>query len=262
MGIGRDKKAEAAGLNRRARPPGIPIAPLVGYVALVTAGGAAALWFAGWPSPAPGLLALFFWLLANLLCEVLWLPTPSGRGYLSMGTASNFATLLILPVGPAVAVCALAGALADLVFRRRRWYQVLFNMGQCAVAVATASHVFTALGGAPNGHETIVSPLNAVPLLAAAVAFFLANTWLVAGVVSIHRGRPLVEIWRTQFAFNFALLGTAVLLLLGYFCAILFLTWGYASAFVAAATAYFVRDAYSRFVREVEGGPDALSAAP
>jgi hypothetical protein len=262
MGIGSEIRAEGAAPKSHAGPQGNAIAPLVGYVALVVAGGAAALWSAGWPNPAPELLALLFWLLANVLCEILWLPTPSGRGYLSMGTASNFATLLLLPVGPAAAVSALAGAFADVVFRRRRWYQVLFNMGQCAVAVAAASHVFAALGGARDGPDALVSPLNAAPLLAAALTFFLANTWLVAGVVSIHQSRAFVEVWRTQYAFNFALLGTAVLLLLGYFFAILFLTWGYASAFVAAATAYFVRDAYSRFVREMDGGPDALSAAP
>jgi hypothetical protein len=231
-------------------------------VALVVAGGAAAVWSAGWPVPAPILPALLFWLLANLLCEILWLPAPSGRGYLSMGTASNFATLLLLPVVPAIAVCALAGAFADLVFRHRRWYQALFNMGQCAIAVAAASHVFSSLGGSSSGDDALVSPLNAAPLFAAALTFFLANTWLVAGVVSIQRGREFVEVWRTQFAFNFALLGTAVLLLLGYFFAILFLTWGYASAFVAAATAYFVRDAYSRFVREVDGGTGAVGTAP
>jgi len=244
------------------RPAGNPIAPLVGYVTLVVAGGAAAIWSSGWPSPGPDLLALLFWLLANLLCEILWLPTPSGRGYLSMGTASNFATLLILPAAPAIAACAAAGAFADLAFRRRRWYQAVFNMGQCSIAVAAASHVFGALGGERGSPDAIVSPLNAAALLAAAMTFFLANTWLVAGVVSIQRGRPFVEIWRTQFAFNFALLGTAVLLLLGYFFAILFLTWGHMSAFVAAATAYFVRDAYSRFVREMEGGSGALGAAP
>lgn len=246
-------------MEKRAGNPNIPLA---GYVALVVAGGTAALWSTGWPKQAPEWPALLFWLLANLLCEILWLPTPSGRGYLSMGTASNFATLLLLPAGPAMALCALAGGIADALFRRRAWYQVLFNMGQCAVAVAAASQVFAALGGSTDGADALVSPLNAVPLLAAALTFFLANTWLVAGVVSIHRGLPFVEVWRTQFAFNFALLGTAVLLLLGYFFSILFLTWGYASAFVAAATAYFVRDAYSRFVRELEGDPGRVGTAP
>jgi hypothetical protein len=231
-------------------------------VALVVAGGAAAVWASEWPRPAPATLGLLFWLLANFLCEILWLPTPSGKGYLSMGTASNFATLLVLPVGPAVAVAALAGALADAVFRGREWYKVLFNVGMCAIAVAAASHVFAAAGGRRAGVDELVSPLNAFPLLVAAMTFFLANTWLVAGVVSIHQRRAFLEVWHTQFAFGFALLGTGVLLAMGYFFAILFLTWGYVSAFVAAATAYFVRDAYTRVVREMERGPGGLGTAP
>lgn len=236
--------------------------PLVGYVALVVAGGVAAAWASDWPSPAPAMLGLLFWVLANFLCEILWLPAPSGKGYLSMGTASNFATLLVLPVGPAIAVTVIAGALADAIFRRRAWYQVLFNMGMCAIAVAAASHVFAAAGGGRAGVDQLVSPLNAFPLLASALTFFLANTWLVAGVVSIHERHAFLEVWRTQFAFGFALLGTLVLIVMGYFFAILFLTWGYVSAFVAAATAYFVRDAYTRIVREIERGPGGLGAAP
>ncbi len=234
-----------------ARPAGNGRASLWGYIALIVAGGAASFWASGWPSPPPAHVALLFWLLANVLCEILWLPAPEGRGYLSMATAANFATLLILPPGAAIATAALAGGLADTVFRRRRWYQVFFNMGMTSISVAAAAQVFTALGGTRAGPGEILSPLNALPLLLAGATFFLANTWLVAGVVAISQSRPFPEVWRTQFAFNYALLGAVVLLVLGYFFAVLFLTWGYMSAFLAAATAYFVRDAYGRFVREM-----------
>jgi hypothetical protein len=245
-----------------ARPAGKARATLTGYVALIVAGGAAALCASGWPSPPPALVALLFWTLANILCEVLWLPAPEGRGYLSMATAANFATLLILPPGAAIATTALAGGLADAVFRRRRWYQVLFNMGMTSISVAAASQVFTALGGVRGGADEILSPLNALPLLLAAVTFFLANTWLVAGVVAISQGGSFPDVWRTQFAFNYALLGGVVLLALGWFFAILFLTWGYLSAFLAAATAYFVRDAYSRFIREMTDPRPTLGPTP
>ncbi len=234
----------------------------MGYVALIVAGGAASLWASGWPSPPPGLTALVFWVLANTLCEILWLPAPEGKGYLSMATAANFATLLVLPPGVAIAMTALAGGLADTIFRRRRWYQVLFNMGMTSISVAVAAQVFVALGGASGSADEILSPLNALPLLLAGVTFFLANTWLVAGVVAISQGRSFPEVWRTQFAFNVALLGALVLLVLGYFFAILFLTWGYLSAFLAAAAAYFVRDAYGRFIREMSEPRPGLGPVP
>ena len=44
--------------------------------------------------------------------------------------------------------------------------------------------------------------------------------------------------------------------------AILFLTWGYVSAFLAAAAAYFVRDAYGRVVREMTGPHPTLGPTP
>ena len=245
-----------------ARPAGNSRALLWSYVALIITGGAASLWASGWPSPPPALVALVFWTLANVLCEILWLPAPEGRGYLSMATAANFATLLVLPPGAAIATTALAGGLADAVFRRRRWYQVLFNMGMTSISVAAASQVFTALGGVRGGADEILSPLNALPLLLSAATFFLANTWLVTGVVAISQGGSFPEVWRTQFAFNYALLGAVVLLVLGYFFAILFLTWGYLSAFLAAATAYFVRDAYGRFVREMTEPHPTLGPTP
>src|SRR5512145_2229505 len=144
---------------------------LTAYIAVVVGAGGAALWSLGAPDPTIGALALLFWFLANLLGEALWLPAPKGHGYLSMANAANFATLLLLPASPAVAVTATAGFVADLVFRRRKWYQALFNFGMCAVTVAAASAVFRKTGGTSASLELLVSPLNAMPLLAAALAY-------------------------------------------------------------------------------------------
>src|SRR5262245_38187327 len=94
---------------------------LTGYVVLVVAAGGAALLGFGAPDPTLGALSLLFWLLANLLGEVLWLPAPKGRGYLSMANAANFATLILLPIALAVPVTALAGFMGCLAFRRRAW---------------------------------------------------------------------------------------------------------------------------------------------
>jgi magnesium-transporting ATPase (P-type) len=223
---------------------------LVAYVAAVVAGGFATLWATGFGNPPPEALPFLFWLLANLLGEVLWLPAPRGRGYLSMATAANFAAIIVLPASFAIAVTALAQALADVLFRRRRWYQVLFNFGMCSVTVFVASMTFTGLGGAHDGVEALLSPLNAGPLAAAAIAYFAVNTSLVAGAIALHKRHNFASVWRTSFGFGYQIFGIATLTLLGYFFAVLFFTWGYLSAFLAAAATYFVRDAYVRYVRE------------
>ena len=230
---------------------------LTGYVVLVVAAGGAALWGFGAPDPTLGALSLLFWLLANLLGEVLWLPAPKGRGYLSMANAANFATLILLPIWPAMVLTASATLIADFLFRRRKWYQGLFNFGACVVTVGAASLVFQRTGGSSTNIDGLLSPLNAVPLLAAAVTYFLINTWLVAGVVSIETRRHVVEVWKTSFAFRYEIAGAVCLMLLGYLFAILFLTWGYMSAFLAVIATYFIRDAYIRYVSSVDTEPEA-----
>jgi uncharacterized membrane protein len=231
------------------------------YITLVVAGGGLALWAAGAPDPTMGLLALLFWLLANLLGEVLWLPDPHGRGYLSMANAANFATLLLLAPWDAVLVTALAGLLADLLFRKREWYRALFNFGMCAVTVFVASTVFRAAGGHSNSVEALISPLNAVPLLLSAMTYFFTNTALVAGVIALYRRQPAFRVWRESFAFSYELVGSVVLKLLGYLFAILFLTWGYMSAFIAVIATYFIRDAYFRYVSDMDAAKTATAAA-
>jgi uncharacterized membrane protein len=222
---------------------------LIEYVALVILGGLVLAWEAWAPGQA-GVepLTLLFWVLANMLGELLWLPTPNERGYLSMATAANFATLLILPVSLAVTATALAGALVDLMFRHRRWYQVLFNASVCCIAVFSASYVFTSVGQGRDGLENLLSPLNAGALVLSAVTYFLLNTWLVTGVVALDQKLKACPVWATTFASSQEVLGSFVLFTLGLLFAALFLAWGYMSAFLATIATYFVRGAYNRYV--------------
>lgn len=223
---------------------------LVGYVTLVLACGGSVLWLSGMPSPVPGGLEVLFWLLANMLGEVLWLPAPRGRGYLSMATAANFASVLVLPASVAIFAAALAGASVDVLVRHRRWYKVLFNAAVTCISVFGAAQILTRSGGNPTSVEALLSPLRVGALCLAAVAYFLLNTWSVSVAIALERGCSAWEIWRGSFAFGYALLASLVLLLLGLFFAALFLTWGYVGAFPAAAATYFVRDACSLFVGE------------
>ena len=234
---------------------------LIEYVALVTLGGLVLAWEA-WSPGQPGAepLTLLFWVLANMLGELLWLPTPKQRGYLSMATAANFATLLVLPVSLAVTTTVLAGALVDLIFRHRRWYQVLFNGAVCCIAVFCSSRVFTAICQGRDGLENLLSPLNAGALALAAVTYFLINTWLVTGVVALDQKLKPCPVWATTFASPQETLGSFVLFVLGLLFAALFLAWGYMSAFPATFATYFVRGAYGRYL-ETSRPPTASRSA-
>ena len=238
---------------------------LIEYVALVILGGLVLAWEAWSPGQAGAEpLTLLFWVLANMLGELLWLPAPKQRGYLSMATAANFATLLILPVSLAVTVTVLAGALVDVIFRHRRWYQVLFNAAVCCIAVFAASRVFTSIGQGRDGLENLLSPLNAGALTLAAVTYFLINTWLVTGVVALDQKLKPCSVWATTFASPQEALGSFVLFTLGLLFAALFLAWGYMSAFLATFATYFVRGAYGRYLdarpAPTASRPDAASS--
>ncbi len=236
---------------------------LIEYVALVILGGVALAWEA-WAPGQGGLvdpLTLLFWVLANMLGELLWLPAPKQRGYLSMATAANFATLLILPVWQAVLVTALAGALVDVIFRRRRWYQVLFNAAVCCIAVFSASRVFASVGQGRDGLENLLSPLNVGALLLSAVTYFLLNTLLVSGVVALDQRVAACSVWTTTFASRQEILGSLILFVLGLLFAVLFLAWGYMSAFLATIATYFVREAYNRYVTTREATASRSGAA-
>ena len=236
---------------------------LIEYVALVILGGLALAWEA-WAPGQGGVvepLTMLFWVLANMLGELLWLPSPRQRGYLSMATAANFATLLVLPVWQAVMVTVVAGALVDMIFRHKRWYQVLFNASVCCIAVFSASRVFTAVGQGRDGLETLLSPLNVWALLLSAVTYFLLNTWLVSGVVAMDQRVAACSVWTTSFASRREILGSLVLFVLGLLFAVLFLAWGYMSAFLATIATYFVREAYSRYVTSQDATAFPLGAA-
>jgi len=85
-------------------------------------------------------------------------------------------------------------------------------------------------------------------LTLAAVTYFLINTWLVTGVVSLDQKLKPCYVWATTFASPQEALGSFVLFTLGLLFAALFLAWGYMSAFLATIATYFVRGAYGRYV--------------
>ncbi len=223
------------------------------YITLVIAGGSFALWVSGASGFEFSPLPVLFWILANMLGEVLWLPAPKGRGYLSMATAANFASIMVLATPLAILVTASAGALVDLLFRRRPWYKVLFNAGMCSISVFASSRVLSSFGWAHGSLEHVLSPLQVGVITLSALTFFLVNTWLVTVVVALDQRESAWRIWRQSFAFGYELLGACMLFLLGLYFVVLFLMWGYLSAFVSAISTFFVRDAYSRFLAQTVG---------
>jgi signal transduction histidine kinase len=119
--------------------------------------------------------------------------------------------------GPAaaglVAFAGLAGAV--LAERRVKKMHLAFNVGAVALATAAAAWAFLTAGGAPGA-----STLTLVwPLTAAAAVYFIANTGLVAVVISMEKGERFGATWQRSFRWTtaayFTGLSLAVALLVG-----------------------------------------------
>lgn len=117
------------------------------------------------------------------------------------------AALQFGPAGAALLVAAgqVLGGASDALRRRdaagRRlhsWQSLLFNAAQRALAAAAGAGVYAALlGTGANGPPpaALEQPASLWAVPAAAVAMYLANTFAVAVMVALQRGRPLGAVW-------------------------------------------------------------------
>lgn len=121
---------------------------------------------------------------------------------LDMAPIHPFIFVAIAAFGPmAAALTGIAGVAGAAIGRPRRPapIQFTFNLGAMVLASATASWFFLVAGGEIGG-----SALAAIgPLCVATVAFFLANTGLVTGVIALEKRQGFFETWRETFSWSF-----------------------------------------------------------
>jgi putative nucleotidyltransferase with HDIG domain len=172
-------------------------------------GAGAALAVAHWgPLPAHGQWALFAVLaLLGLAAGALKVELCARWGRITMAYAVTCFTLLAAGPGAALTVNALA-ALGGLYFNQREGrgrfnprrvplYQVLFNVANYLLCVAAAEVVFAACGGRRGSFGLQQA---ALPVLASSFAYYLVNTGGVAAALAWTGGRPVVQVWRENFA--------------------------------------------------------------
>ncbi|OLD63147.1 MAG: hypothetical protein AUI47_10290 [Acidobacteria bacterium 13_1_40CM_2_68_5] len=167
------------------------------YLLLACATGVLALagsWlFGGRPAAVPLLVAIG----AAVLSSPFRIPLPV-LGNVSIAFTFVFATLILLGTPAAVLTAAIAGMTASLLRRAPRppVHRVVFNAAELSVSAAFAGSIFHLAGGTPGplepGREWLAVVL-------AAGAFFVANSGLVAGAVSLTDGLPFFRNWKTNF---------------------------------------------------------------
>ncbi|PYT14234.1 MAG: hypothetical protein DMF51_08940, partial [Acidobacteria bacterium] len=149
--------------------------------------------FGGRPAAVPLLVAVG----AAVLSSPFRIPLPV-LGNVSIAFTFVFATLILLGTPAAVLTAAIAGISASLLRRAPRppLQRVLFNAAELSLSAAFAGSIFQLAGGTPGplepGREWLAVVL-------AAGAFFVANSGLAAGAVSLTDGLPFFRNWKTNF---------------------------------------------------------------
>ncbi|MEO5619056.1 MAG: hypothetical protein ABIS67_14905 [Candidatus Eisenbacteria bacterium] len=201
-----------------------------------------------------------FWLVACFAGEVLWVRLPAGAATVSMAACFNFAALLVLAPREAVPVAALATLTAELAVMRKSPVRALFNAGQTALAVALARACFDACGGRGVSVMELVSGLQLLPLLAAAVAYYALNRAAVVIAVALAQSIGLRESWRRNFGSAYDVLSTGAAFSLGALLATHYAGIGMVGTLFVALPLVLACDGYRRFARDAKASePEAHS---
>jgi len=135
------------------------------------------------------LSTLAFFAMLTLFAEAVPVPLPRG-GAVSVSFATNFAAVLVC--GPAAAWIGAIDGAANAIRRRAGILKLVFNLSQTVVTVGLSGLLYVWAGG-HTGFPHL--PEDALPVFAAAVAYFLVNASLVTGVMALSQGLLFRVLW-------------------------------------------------------------------
>jgi diguanylate cyclase (GGDEF)-like protein/putative nucleotidyltransferase with HDIG domain len=180
----------------------LPLPARIVVGATVAIGALLVVWLG--PKSAFAQPSLFtFLLLASAFTSAfkISLPLATSGSTLSVSYAVDFAALLLLGPHEAMLI-AVVSAWSQCTFRtkvKNPPYRTLFSMAALAIAVQTAGVAYLALGGVPG---TLDVASLAVPLLAAAMTYFVFNTCLIAVAVALATRQTFATVWNQTFLWS------------------------------------------------------------
>jgi diguanylate cyclase (GGDEF)-like protein/PAS domain S-box-containing protein len=146
-------------------------------------------------------LAVFLGLTAaTLLTSMLKLrlPTTKGHATMSVSFVIDFAALLLLGPHKAMLIGGI-GAISQSTMRVVHCtpvHRIVFNVASVVTTIEAAGVVYRISGGA---FAPFLWSTDATPAVLAVTAFFLANSWLLAGAMALSTQRPVSGVWRENF---------------------------------------------------------------
>src|SRR5262245_57585001 len=122
------------------------------------------------------------------------LPLTRSASTMSVSYVVDFTALLLLGPEQTVFVAGASVVAQSTLYVRKEnpFYRTLFNIAAIVVTIDFAGLVFGWSGGDAG---RLGWPQIATPLLAAATAYYLANTMLVSIAVALTSGQPLLRVW-------------------------------------------------------------------
>jgi diguanylate cyclase (GGDEF)-like protein/putative nucleotidyltransferase with HDIG domain len=176
------------------------------YITVVSAVGMSlVLWqMHEWSSASLFRYACFF--AAGMFASSLKVPLPAITGTLSV----NFLFIIFGVVEltlPETLLMACSITLVQCLWnakRRPKVFQILFNVGNLAIATTLAYLLYHSLPTAKVD--------SALRLVAAAVVYFIANTFLVATVIHLTERKPVFKVWTECYFWSlpYYLVGAAI----------------------------------------------------
>ncbi|MGH9410276.1 MAG: hypothetical protein ACRD1V_12565, partial [Vicinamibacterales bacterium] len=179
----------------------LPIAARV-YVCAIIAIGAALL-VAFFPVHVTNPFGFVALLLLSSITSVFKVNLPLARrsSTMSVSYAVDFASLLLLGPNETMIVAAVS-AFSQCTFRikeRNPLYRTFFSMACLIVTVQAAGMVYLSIGGHAGSFNTLAL---FKPLVGAATAYFVFNTFTVATAIALSIRQPLFQVWHENFLWS------------------------------------------------------------
>jgi diguanylate cyclase (GGDEF)-like protein len=206
--------------------------------------------------PLPGWLLV----IGLILGELGPIPVSRGDDETSNITMSTTFAVALVATGPFALLLAAhtAAVLMDDLRTKRRPVKMIFNFGEYALSLAAARLVFSQLTGqAFLAPYTTYKASDLVPTLLAGFTFMVINNGLVAIVVAMASGQPVIEMLRDDLAFTMET--SAVLVGLSGVAAVLAQTSGWMLPLLAMPVLAVRRSAVLAAARQTQAMRDALT---
>jgi diguanylate cyclase (GGDEF)-like protein/putative nucleotidyltransferase with HDIG domain len=131
------------------------------------------------------------------------LPLAKSGSSMSVSYAVDFAALILL--GPhETMLISVASAYTQCTFRMKQkneLYRTFFSMACLAITVQAAGLAYHALGGVEGALGHSIGEI-ARPLVAAATAYFVCNTLLIAVAIGLSTHQSIVTVWNQNFLWS------------------------------------------------------------